>query len=167
MLFYIVVIEICLWHRYAAFEPPAAHVNAYPSGYTPAAPSAPLPYYCNNPALDWGLNLSAADEAATGGYSFGPNSSCIPFDIERDVVVTSSSVAFATYVRYKPVDKSQNWTQTFYIAHPEGAAINISEWLLLSFVRHNATKVSPNSRPLQSTRCLHLSSEAASATFAR
>lgn len=36
-------------------------------------------------------------------------------------------MSFATYVAYKPIDEAQSWSQTFYIEHPEGAAINIGE----------------------------------------
>ena len=98
VIVYIGVIEICLWHRYAVFETPAAHVNAYPSACVPHAKTGPPDYY-SNPSLDWGLNLSGTDLAITGGYSFGPNSSCLPFVPERDVAVTRSGLPHTLWRR--------------------------------------------------------------------
>ena len=98
VLVYVVVIEICLWHRYAAFEAPAANVDAWPeSSYSPPRGR---PAYCSNPAYDWGLNLSAHDYTIVGSaYTFGPNSSCFPFIPERHIQVSSSSAMFTTFVR--------------------------------------------------------------------
>lgn len=133
VLVYVVIVEVCLWHRYAAFETPAAHVNAWPSAYT-APTSLAKPSYCSNPAFDWGLNLSASDAAVIGPYSFGPNSSCLDFDSRRDVLVSSTSVTFALYYGYSPVDSSQNWSYSYYVANPEGASVNIIHAMSASFI---------------------------------
>lgn len=71
VIVYIGVVEICLWHRYAVFETPAAHVNAYPSAYAPPPIKSGPPDYCSNPSLDWGLNLSGPDLAITAATCSG------------------------------------------------------------------------------------------------
>lgn len=131
VLFYVICVQIALWHRYAAFETPAAYINVWPGTYTSSVTPT---LYCNNPAYDWGQTFSAEDMIVTGGYTFGPNSSCLDFSAQRDLAITSTSAAVTTYAGYTPIDPSQGGTQTFYIAHPEGASFNVIHVMSASFI---------------------------------
>lgn len=129
VLLYIIIIQLVLSHRYAAFEAPMAYGNIWAALVfnSTSWPSTP----CNNPAYDWGLDFTADERTLSGGLVAGPNTTCTPFANDQHVKVGDNSFTAVSWT----LIRGQNGTRSEFTLGVEEASLNMIHVFSASFLK--------------------------------